>query len=257
MTAKVRICVPDLGDLARAIAEGVMGEPAEVVRPKIDQLPPDGVDVLVLAGEGAAGEVLHFAKSVRRVSPDVVTVAATEGSESLVRSILGELGAGSSRVLGVGAVGFTGRFRALIARRCRVAVEEVQGYVAGNSAGGLVPLWSTAAIGAVPLHHWAVAGHGKLSVRDRIEIFQGAKEPLTLAERTEAAIGVVDAVANDRGRILPVCAMLKEYAGISGVVLSVPHVVNRGGAEVAVNIPLNPAEEAGLRQAGEALGSSD
>jgi malate/lactate dehydrogenase len=49
---------------------------------------------------------------------------------------------------------------------------------------------------------------------------------------------------------LPVCTLLTEYVGMAAVCLSVPCVVNRMGAEVAVNIALNPAEEAGLRQAG-------
>jgi L-lactate dehydrogenase len=137
-----------------------------------------------------------------------------------------------------------------------VAAEEVQGFVAGRSDGVLVPLWSTAAIATVPLHHWAVAGHGKLAVRDRVEIFQGVKEPLSLEEKVGAAVEVVEAIVEDRGKILSVCTVLQEYLGMTGICLSVPHVVNRVGAEVAVNIPLNAAEEAGLRQAGEMVPSS-
>ena len=250
MAAKVRIEVQGTGTLGGALAEALRGPCVMVETVEASDVLGRETDVLVIAGEAPVNGVLELAKAVRQKSPDVAIVVAADGSEAMVRGIAGEVGA-SSRVLGVGTVAYTKRFRDLIARRCRVAVEEVHGFVVGRSDGVLVPLWSTAAIGAVPLHHWAVAGHGKLGVRDRVEIFQGVKEPLSLEEKVGAAVEVVGAMVEDRGRVLPVCSVLKEYLGMAGVCLSVPCVVNGVGAEVAVNIPLNAAEEAGLRQAGE------
>ena len=206
--------------------------------------------MVVVAAEAAVAGVVEYAKAVRQRSPDVVMVAAGDGSEGLVRLISRELGP-AGRVLGVGTVAYTKRFRELIGRRCRVAADEVQGFVVGRSDGALVPLWSTAAIASVPLHHWAVAGHGKLGVRDRVEIFQGVKEPLSSEEKVGATVEVVRAIAEDRGRVLAVCAEMNAYLGMEGVCLSVPFVVNGMGAEVPVNVPLNAAEEAGLRNAVE------
>ena len=252
MATKVRIVVQGTGELGRAIVEGLGRLSVMVEKVGASDVLGREADVLVIAGDGPENGVLELVKAVRQKSADVAIVVAADGSEAVVGRIAGEVGA-SSRVLGVGTVAYTKRFRDLIARRCRVAAEEVHGFVVGKSDGVLVPLWSTAAIGAVPLHHWAVAGHGKLGVRDRVEIFQAVKEALSLEEKVGAAVEVVEAIVEDRGRILPVCAVLKEYLGMMGVSLSVPHVVNRAGAEVAVNIPLNAAEEAGMRQAHESV----
>ena len=44
-------------------------------------------------------------------------------------------------------------------------------YIAGEHGDSEIPLWSSARIANVPLHEWAVPRHGKLTVRDRTEIF--------------------------------------------------------------------------------------
>ena len=48
-------------------------------------------------------------------------------------------------------------------------------YIAGEHGDSEIPLWSSARIANIPLHEWAVPAHGKLSVRDRTEIFQNVK----------------------------------------------------------------------------------
>ena len=67
------------------------------------------------------------------------------------------------------------RFRFLIAQRCSVAVQNVHAYIAGEHGDSEIPLWSSATIANIPLHEWAVPGHGKLTVRDRTEIFENVK----------------------------------------------------------------------------------
>lgn len=209
-------------------------------------------DVGVLDGVGVVDPAGRPVEDVVRRAlgdaPDAVVVVANWGWDSRIPRLVSETGLSRARVLGVGTVAETQVFRELIASRCRVAVEEVHAYVAGRSEGPLVPLWSTAAIGAVPLHQWAVPGHGKLTVRDRTEIFQQVRE--SAAPDPGVAVGaIVDAILHDRNRIMPVASLLNDYHGISGACLGVPCIVNRGGAETPINIALNPAEEAGLREA--------
>jgi L-lactate dehydrogenase len=80
------------------------------------------------------------------------------------------------RVIGSGTVLDSSRFRFLIARRLKVAVQNVHAYIAGEHGDSEIPLWSSASIANIPLHDWAVMHHGKLSVRDRVEIFQNVKD---------------------------------------------------------------------------------
>ena len=47
--------------------------------------------------------------------------------------------------------------------------------------------------------------------------------------------------------------MLGDYRGISDVCLSVPCIVNRTGVEIALPVPLNDAELAGLRNSAQTI----
>jgi L-lactate dehydrogenase len=160
-----------------------------------------------------------------------------------------------NRVMGSGTVLDSSRFRYLIARRCKVAVPNVHGYIVGEHGDSEVPLWSTVSIGTIPLHDWAVAGHGRLTVRDRAEIFQGvkgaARQIIAGKGATSFAIGlavasILEAVLQNAGAVLPVSSLLENYRGLSDVCLSVPSIVNESGVEPPLSTPMNAAEEAGL-----------
>ena len=105
-------------------------------------------------------------------------------------------------------------------------------------------------------------GHGKLTVRDRSEIFVNVKDAAQQIIRgkgaTNYAIGlatakILEAILKDENRILPVSSLLKGYRGIDDVCLSVPSIVNRSGVETVLDIPMNEAEEAGLRNSAEQI----
>jgi L-lactate dehydrogenase len=166
------------------------------------------------------------------------------------------------RVLGSGTVLDSSRFRFLIAKRLRVAVQNVHAYIAGEHGESEIPLWSSAHVGNVPLRDWAVQGHGKLTVRDRTDIFQNVKDAarqiIAGKGATNYAIGlatarILEALLHDENRVLPVSSLLNGYQGIDDVCLSVPCVVNRAGVGAALPVPLNEAELAGLQNSAEAI----
>ena len=166
------------------------------------------------------------------------------------------------RVLGSGTVLDSSRFRYLIARRLKVAVQNVHAYIAGEHGDSEIPLWSSATVGNVPLHEWAVPGHGKMTVRDRTEIFQNVKtaayQIIQGKGATNYAIGlatakILEALLHDEDRVLPVSSLLEDYDGISDVCLSVPCIIDRGGVDAVLKVPMNDAEKAGLRNSADTI----
>src|SRR4051812_44068862 len=109
------------------------------------------------------------------VAPDAVFLIVSNPVDVLTYATLKLTSLPPRRVLGSGTVLDSSRFRFLIARRCRVAVQNVHAYIAGEHGDSEIPLWSSASIALVPLHQWAVPGHGKLTVRDRAAIFEDVK----------------------------------------------------------------------------------
>jgi L-lactate dehydrogenase len=200
-----------------------------------------------------------------KVAPNSVLLLVTNPVDVITYITLKLSGFPQQRVIGSGTVLDSSRFRHLIARRCNVAVANVHAYIAGEHGDSEIPLWSSAAIGSIPLKDWAVPQHGKLNVRDRAEIFQNvkdaAKQIIEGKGATNYAIGlstarILEAILRDENRILPVSSLLSDYRAISDVCLSVPCIVNRAGVEQALPIPMTENEESGLRNSADTLRSA-
>jgi L-lactate dehydrogenase len=197
-----------------------------------------------------------------RVAPHATLLMVTNPVDVLTYIALKLSGLESRRVLGSGTVLDSSRFRFLIAQRCAVAVQNVHAYIAGEHGDSEIPLWSSASIGNVPVQGWQMPGHGVLGMKEEREIFESVR---TSAERiiqgkgaTNYAIGlavaaILEAILWNEGRVLPVSSLLTEYRGISDVCLSVPSIVGRHGVEGLLAVPMNAAEEAGLRASADAI----
>jgi L-lactate dehydrogenase len=194
------------------------------------------------------------------LAPEAALLVVTNPVDVLTYVTLKLSGLPERRVLGSGTVLDSSRFRFLIAQRCSVAVQNVHAYIAGEHGDSEIPLWSSANIAGIPLHEWAVMGHGRLDVRERAAIFQNVKDAAQQIIQgkgaTNYAIGlatarILEALINDESRVLPVSSLLTDYRGITDVCLSVPCIVNAKGVDEALKVPMNDAEVTGLRNSAE------
>ena len=197
-----------------------------------------------------------------KVAPDAVLLMVTNPVDVITYVAQKLSGLPTNQVFGSGTVLDSSRFRFLIAQRLKVAVQSVHATITGEHGDSEIPLWSSASVANLPLHAWAVQGHGKLTVRDRTEIFQNVKNSAAQIIEgkgaTNFAIGlatakILEAVLHDENRVLPVSSLLTNYQGISDVCLSVPCIVNRTGVDAALPVPLNAAELAGLTNSAETI----
>ena len=196
------------------------------------------------------------------VAPEAVFLIVTNPVDVITYVAQKLSGLPAGRVFGSGTVLDSSRFRYLIAERLKVAVQSVHAYIAGEHGDSEIPLWSSASVANIPLHDWAVQGHGKMTVRDRTEIFQNVKNAAAQIIEgkgaTNYAIGlatakILEAILHDENRVLPVSSLLTDFRGISDVCMSVPCIVNRHGVDAALPVPLNAAEEAGLKNSAETI----
>lgn len=197
-----------------------------------------------------------------KVAPDAIFLLVTNPVDVITYITMKLSGLPRNRVLGSGTVLDSSRFRFLIAQRCRIAVQSVHAYIAGEHGDSEIPLWSSAAIGSIPLSQWAVPGHGKLSVRDRTDIFQNVKNAAyQIVEgkgATHFAIGLATvqillSILRNENRVLPVSSLIENFNDISDVCLSVPCVVGEKGTGEILPIQLNDAELAGLKHSAETI----
>jgi L-lactate dehydrogenase len=190
------------------------------------------------------------------VAPNAIILVVTNPVDVITYVALKLSGLPRQRVMGSGTVLDSSRFRFLIAKRLKVAVQNVHAYIAGEHGDSEVPLWSSATIANIPLRDWAVAHHGALPVSDHNQVYQevrtAAYQIVAGKGATNYAIGlasakILESILHDENRILPVSSLLEGYRGINDVCLSVPCIVNRGGVEPPLRVPMDGDEERGLQ----------
>ena len=197
------------------------------------------------------------------VAPDAVFVLVTNPVDVLTHAALKSSGLPRERVLGTGTVLDSSRLRDLIARHTGVAVQSVHAWIAGEHGDSEFPLWSSATVGSVPLHRFSMGGRPPMddATRERIghEVVTAAERIIRGKGATNYAIGlagarVIEAIVRDENRVLPVTSELHGHAGLQDVCLSLPSVVNRGGVQAVLDIPMSEQEHELLRRSADAVG---
>jgi L-lactate dehydrogenase len=129
--------------------------------------------------------------------------------------------------------------------------------ILGEHGDSMVPIWSSATIAGLPLDKypgWNTTLAGELFTRTKgsgAEVIKrkgGAGFAVGIAIRD-----VIEAIALDRRRVLPISTVQNGCYGIRDVALSVPTRVGRVGVIDQMQIDLWPKEVQGLRASGSAL----
>src|SRR4051794_8720133 len=161
------------------------------------------------------------------------------------------------RVLGLGTQLDTARFRSYLARRLQAPPTQVQALILGEHGDSMVPIWSSATVAGLPLEQWP-----GFSPAVQREVFEETKtagaQMIKLKGGSGFAVGlsireVVEALARDSRRVLPVSTLQQGLYGVRDVCLSVPTVVGCGGARQQVELALTSKERLGLQQSAPGL----
>ncbi len=161
------------------------------------------------------------------------------------------------QVLGLGTQLDTIRFCSLIAQQLGAPPTQTKALILGEHGESMVPIWSSAAIGGLPLDKypgWNSALANQLFTRTRgsgAEVIKrkgGAGFAVGIAIRD-----VIESIALDRRSVLPISSVQSGCYGIRDVALSVPTVVGRCGVIDRMEIELWPKEMQGMRSSGAAL----
>jgi len=162
-----------------------------------------------------------------------------------------------SQVIGLGTQLDTIRFRSLIAQQLKVPPTQLSALILGEHGDSMVPIWSSATIGGLPLDKypgWTPNLASELFTRTKgsgAEVIKkkgGAGFAVGIAIRD-----VIDSIALDQHRLLPISSVQDGCYGIRDVALSVPTVVGREGVVSRHEIELWPKEMQGLRNSGNTL----
>ena len=161
------------------------------------------------------------------------------------------------RVLGLGTMLDTARFRSLIAQELKLAPTQVKALILGEHGDSMFPVWSSATYAGLPLTK--VAG---CTPTFQSQIFERTKGSGAEVIRRKGGAGwavgltiaeVVHAIAHDKRQVLPVSTVQQGVYGLRNVAISVPTVVGRAGALAHLEVELWPKELQSLQSSARAL----
>jgi L-lactate dehydrogenase len=206
----------------------------------------------------------EIVEQLDRHSPNAVLIIASNPVDVLTYVTQALSRRSGALVIGTGTMLDTARFRALLGRHYGVDPRSVHAYILGEHGDSEVPIWSSAAIGGVPLVGATVLGkpfdEGRMA-RLFARVRNAAEEIISRKGHTNTAIGsaiarLVDAVLDDQRSVLPVSRRLDGQYGIHDICLSIPSIVGRHGATDALLPRLNDTEREGLRRSAAVLEES-
>jgi len=196
-----------------------------------------------LKGAGLKREAIVFVVS----NPvDILTQLAVE-----------KTGLPASQVLGLGTVLDTSRFCSLIASSLNLPPTQLRAIILGEHGDTMLPIWSSATVGGFPLTKFpGVTPAFQSQIFERTQ--KSGAEVISRKGGAGYAVGVairevIDSIALDRRRILPVSSRINGAYGIRDISLSVPTVVGRAGVIEHVELELWPKELQGLQASAKAL----
>lgn len=156
------------------------------------------------------------------------------------------------RVIGMAGVLDTARFRSFIAEALDVSMQDINAFVLGGHGDSMVPVVKYTSVAGIPLTELLPREQIDAIVeRTRnggIEIVNHLKTGSAYYAPAASAVEMIDAIVNDRKRILPCTTLLSGQYGIDSIFCGVPVKLGKNGIEQILEINLSDDELGALQK---------
>jgi len=206
-------------------------------------------DDLLLKNAEIVGGV---ADNVRKYAPEAIVIVVSNPLDVMTYLVGAKTGFPKHRVMGMAGVLDSARFRCFIAMELGVSHRDVEAMVLGGHGDDMVPLPRYSTVAGIPLPD--------LLPKDRIDAIvertrKGGAEIVNLLKTgsayyapSAAAVEMVEAILQDKKKILPCAVYLEGEYGIKGLFVGVPVKLGASGVEEIIQIKLTAEENAALQK---------
>ena len=185
-------------------------------------------------------------------SPNAIIIVVSNPLDVMTYVALKASGFERHRVIGMAGILDSSRFRTFISMELGVSVEDVSAFVLGGHGDSMVPLPRYSTVAGIQLPDLLDQGTiDRLVKRTRdggIEIVNFLKTGSAYYAPSASAVQMIEAIVNDKKRILPCSIQLQGEYGIKDTVVGVPIKLGKKGMEEIIKIKLTPDEQAALNK---------
>src|SRR5918998_938 len=181
---------------------------------------------------------------------DAIIFVVSNPVDVLTRLAIDHLKWDPTKVMGLGTVLDTARFRSLIALETGLPATQIKATILGEHGDSMVPIWSTAEAGGIPLVK-IPAFNGTVQTKLFERTKKSGAEAISLKGGAGWAVGlsiaeVIHPIALNQPKVLPVSTQLAGEYGVKGTCTSIPTLVGKGGVLRRFEIELWPREASGI-----------
>lgn len=204
-----------------------------------------------------AGIVKSVAEQLIKESPNVIIIVVSNPMDTMTYLTHKATGLPKNRIIGMGGALDSARFKYRLAEALEAPISDVDGMViGGHSDTGMIPLTRLATRNSVPVSEF-ISADRLAEVKEATKV-GGATLTKLLGTSAWYAPGaavsaMVQAVAEDSGKMFPCSCMLDGEYGLSDICIGVPALIGANGVEKIVEINLDDSEKEALSISAEAV----
>ncbi|MDF2155781.1 L-lactate dehydrogenase [Vibrio sp. CAU 1672] len=203
---------------------------------------------------------VEIAHQVERVAPNAVLIVVSNPCDIVSHFIVENTGFDEKQVISSGCVIDTARLMSIVANRVDLDPKNIFGYVLGEHGSNCFTPKSLISIAGQPADYYCDANHiDRVDADELLEaVKQAGYEIFRRKQNTVHGIAasvfrIIQAIVINERSVLPVGTMIRGHYGLEGVVVSLPTVVGKKGAEAVLTHPFTAEELATLQTIGQNL----
>jgi malate dehydrogenase len=204
-----------------------------------------------------ADVVKNVVSGTSHYSPDCMYIVVTNPMDAMTYVAWKRSGLPGNRVVGMGGVLDSSRFRTFISMELAVSPEDIETMVLGGHGDLMVPMPSHTSVKGVPLTA-LLAGEKIAALIQRTK--NGGAEIVSLLKTGSAFYApaasvcqMVKAILLDEKRMLPCAAYLNGEYGVTDLFVGVPVILGENGVERIIELSLTEEEREQFRRSAQSV----
>ncbi len=206
-------------------------------------------DDLLATNVKIVGEV---AEKSFQASPNAIMIVVSNPLDAMVYTAWRKTGCDPRRVMGMGGLLDSTRFRSFLAEEIGVSAQDIQVPVLGGRGDTMVIPTRLVTVGGYPVTEF-IPPHRLEQIVQRTR--EGGAEIVKLLRTGSAyyapavaAIAMANAILRDEKRLIHVAAYLDGEFGEKGIFVGVPAILGAEGVEKVIDVELSAAEDAAFKK---------
>jgi malate dehydrogenase len=203
------------------------------------------------------GIIKSVTEKICDYAPDAIIIMVTNPLDVMTHLAWRVCGFPPSRVMGMGGILDTARYKYFLSRELDVSVKDIETMVLGSHGESMVPVDSYTTLKGIPVSNY-IQKERLDEIIERTK--KGGAEIVNLLKKGSAwhapsasVTAMIEAIINDSKRVFSVSTYLGGQYGIKGIHIGVPVLLGASGVEKIFEIKLSPGELAALRESADIM----